>query len=319
MPSEILMPETLCERCRERAATVFITKIVGNEAARHRLCAVCAQRAADAKGADGVLNVVPSAPNPAVPGALLEELVRSLLKQDPNATAPDAELPGLVQSFQAGEFTADEDALDDLEDLEALLDTIANVQNSDGTNGSSKINGSDAGNDSAESSNNDDSGDTDDEPDDAESRDAGIFAEAEMDSADAPSNPLASANPLAFGDGGMRRASDNFASERCPKCGTTWDRLRQDGRAGCSHCYVAFATQLAQVMERVQRASQHAGKAPRAMEKRQRRLLHLRARRDHRLEMLHRRLKESVARENYEEAARLRDKIKIVTSTIVEP
>jgi protein-arginine kinase activator protein McsA len=108
------------------------------------------------------------------------------------------------------------------------------------------------------------------------------------------------------------------ASVRCPKCGTTWDRLKQDGRAGCAQCYSAFSAQLSRVMTRVQRSSQHAGKAPRTAEKRQRRLMHLRARRDHRLEMLNRRLEQSVAQENYEEAAKLRDKIKILTSTIVD-
>jgi protein-arginine kinase activator protein McsA len=114
------------------------------------------------------------------------------------------------------------------------------------------------------------------------------------------------------------RDGNGFASARCPKCSTTWDRLRQDGRAGCAQCYSVFANQLAQVMERVQRASQHAGKAPRTAEKRHRRLLHLRARRDHRLEMLNRRLEESIAQEKYEEAAKLRDKIKVLTSTIVD-
>jgi protein-arginine kinase activator protein McsA len=94
---------------------------------------------------------------------------------------------------------------------------------------------------------------------------------------------------------GQLRGGNGFASARCPKCSTTWDRLRQDGRAGCAQCYSVFADQLSQVMERVQRASQHAGKAPRTAEKRHRRLLHLRARRDHRLEMLNRRLEESIA------------------------
>lgn len=107
-------------------------------------------------------------------------------------------------------------------------------------------------------------------------------------------------------------------SARCIKCGTTWDRLKQDGRAGCGQCYVAFARELANVMERVQKTSQHAGKAPRAMAKRQLRLMHLRRRRDNRLEMLQRRLQESLECEDYEEAAKLRDKIKIVSSTILD-
>lgn len=107
------------------------------------------------------------------------------------------------------------------------------------------------------------------------------------------------------------------ASVRCPHCGTTWDRLKQDGRAGCSGCYTAFRQQLVDVMNRFQRGHQHLGKNPRAAQKRRRRLEHLRQRRDNQLSLLQNRLREAVASEKYEEAAKLRDKIKIVTSTII--
>ena len=107
-------------------------------------------------------------------------------------------------------------------------------------------------------------------------------------------------------------------SLRCPKCGTTWDRLKQDGRAGCSQCYVAFADELVKVLDKMQGASIHEGKTPRTMDKRQKRLMHLRLRRDHRLQMLNRRLEESLDKEDYIEAAKLRDKIKVVSSTILE-
>ena len=108
-------------------------------------------------------------------------------------------------------------------------------------------------------------------------------------------------------------------SARCPKCATTWDRLRQDGRAGCAQCYEAFHQKLVTVMEQMQHESHHTGKLPRAALKRRRRLEQLRTKRDHRLEMLQRRLKEAVAEEKYEDAVQLRDKIKIVSSTIVSP
>ena len=108
-----------------------------------------------------------------------------------------------------------------------------------------------------------------------------------------------------------------IASNRCARCGMTWDRLREDGRAGCATCYETFADELKTVMQKSQRGAQHLGKTPRTMEKRRRRLIHLRERRDHQLELLQRRLEESIAAEKFEEAARLRDKIKIVTSTIV--
>ena len=107
-------------------------------------------------------------------------------------------------------------------------------------------------------------------------------------------------------------------SKRCPKCDTTWDRLREDGRTGCAYCYEAFEDKLLEVMEKMQRAPHHVGKIPVALLKRRQRLHDLRKQRDNRLQMLQNRLKEAVATENYEDAAALRDKIKMVESTIVD-
>jgi len=107
-------------------------------------------------------------------------------------------------------------------------------------------------------------------------------------------------------------------SARCSHCGTTWDRLKADGRAGCASCYNEFRLQLRDVMTRLQSGTDHLGKQPRAAEKRRRRLVHLRQRRDHQLELLQSRLRDAVANERYEEAAKLRDKIKIVAATIVK-
>lgn len=105
------------------------------------------------------------------------------------------------------------------------------------------------------------------------------------------------------------------ATLRCPNCNTTWDRLKHDGRAGCAACYAAFRSQLIEVMARVQRGESHVGKSPREAQKRRRRAENLRARREHQLELLNNRLKEAVAAEKYEVAAKLRDKIKEVTNS----
>lgn len=113
------------------------------------------------------------------------------------------------------------------------------------------------------------------------------------------------------------RATPPIAARRCPRCDTSWDRLRQEGRAGCPYCYTAFAGELRGVMERLQRGATHVGKRPRAAEKRRRRLEQLRVQRDNRLALLQKRLREAVAAERYEEAAELRDKIRVVTSTYV--
>ena len=106
-------------------------------------------------------------------------------------------------------------------------------------------------------------------------------------------------------------------SSWCPHCNTTWDTIKSEGRAGCAACYDAFRDQLGDVLERVQRGETHLGKLPRAAQKRARRLEQLRKRRDHQLEMLQNRLKEAVASEKYEDAAKLRDQIKIVGATVV--
>ena len=102
---------------------------------------------------------------------------------------------------------------------------------------------------------------------------------------------------------------------RYSRCGTTWDRIRHDGRVGCAYCYTTFREQLGEVMERVQRGMEHTGKQPRTALKRERRLQHLRKRRDNQLAMLQNRLRDAVAAENYEEAALLRDKIRAASTS----
>jgi protein-arginine kinase activator protein McsA len=250
------MATTLCDICRQQEATVFVTKVLNNKASKQRLCESCArQRAGEGwmQHLNGEMGVLSSDTiGEALQNLPLDEIVRSLFDQveftEEDALQADADMFG-SGSLNAGEFPADEDAVDEID--EAIGE----------------------------------------EADDRELTEI---------------NP-----PFTWA------APRNIASARCSKCGTTWDRLRQDGRVGCVECYKVFQDQLSEVMERLQHAAQHIGKHPRAAAKRRRRLEHLRARRDHRLAMLQRRLQEAVSAENYEEAAKIRDKIKIVASTIV--
>ncbi len=88
----------------------------------------------------------------------------------------------------------------------------------------------------------------------------------------------------------------------CEQCGLSFLEFRQNGLLGCPHDYDAFAEALGPMLERAHEGrSQHVGKVPvRAGgdERRQADLLRLR--------MM---LKDAVLREQYEEAARLRDQI----------
>ena len=101
--------------------------------------------------------------------------------------------------------------------------------------------------------------------------------------------------------------SENWAA-RCV-CGTTWEKIREEGRVGCAQCYETFRESLASVMGRVQNGPHHVGKFPRAAAKRERHQDNLRKRGAHALEMFKKRLETAVKEQNFEEAARLRDRI----------
>jgi len=106
--------------------------------------------------------------------------------------------------------------------------------------------------------------------------------------------------------GGMVQAHEDAgraAHLACPDCGLTYAEFRTQGRLGCPHDYEVFAEPLQELLERVHGAVEHTGKWPsRAAGGNltdQRELMQLR-----------RQLQEAVDREQYEEAARLRDLIK---------
>jgi protein-arginine kinase activator protein McsA len=274
------MSNTLCDLCKKRLATIFVTKVVNNETSKQRYCESCARQRAAGEGWMQHLAGGTSSP---LQNASLDEVVLGLFQQqndtagDDDGSNSDFSLPNLSSLINFGELSADADTPDELDEIHHSLHELANSFSME--------------------------------------HDADLEEEQ-------PTSPLEPFLEVPA-EPGMETALEAFSrpsavpSIRCPKCGTTWDRLRQDGRAGCANCYEAFHDQLIEVMDRLQRSSQHVGKVPRAALKRRRRLEHLRTRRDHRLEMLNRRLREAVAAEKYEDAAKLRDQIKIVASTIV--
>jgi protein arginine kinase activator len=88
----------------------------------------------------------------------------------------------------------------------------------------------------------------------------------------------------------------------CPACGYTFEQLTVTGLLGCPECYVVFREQLLPVLRRYHRGTTHLGKAPRVRGPRAELRLEI-ARLRHALEA-------AVGREDYEEAARLRDFIR---------
>ena len=94
----------------------------------------------------------------------------------------------------------------------------------------------------------------------------------------------------------------------CPRCGLTYEDFRKSGRLGCGECYENFARILAPLLKRVHGSTQYVGRLspptrPAAKKK---------AVPDEELPALKERLKAAVAAEDFEEAVRLRDRIRLL-------
>jgi protein arginine kinase activator len=96
--------------------------------------------------------------------------------------------------------------------------------------------------------------------------------------------------------------TDELARLTCPTCGLRYMEFRHSGRLGCAHDYDVFRVGLEPLLERIHRHKRHVGKSPRRRGD---------AARQAELLVLRRRLHEAVTNENYEEAVRLRDLLRI--------
>jgi protein arginine kinase activator len=92
------------------------------------------------------------------------------------------------------------------------------------------------------------------------------------------------------------------AAAKCPACGLTFLEFRNHGRFGCAYDYEAFKPELRTLMENIHENTHHTGKSPRRAPKA--RTVHTE------LAQLREQLQTLVNDENYEEAARIRDRIK---------
>ena len=85
------------------------------------------------------------------------------------------------------------------------------------------------------------------------------------------------------------------AVEKCPACGYPADSLHKTGRLGCAVCYEKFSATLAEALRESQKSLLHVGKRP--------------ARRNARSEDLEAELQQLIRSEQYEEAAKVRDRL----------
>jgi protein arginine kinase activator len=84
---------------------------------------------------------------------------------------------------------------------------------------------------------------------------------------------------------------------RCPECGIRLVELRKSGRVGCPHCYEVFRKHIMPLLKRIHGASSHEGTKPATVG------------REPDLARLREELRRAIEAEDFEQAARLRDRI----------
>ncbi|HHV10515.1 MAG TPA: hypothetical protein GXX75_09595 [Clostridiales bacterium] len=107
---------------------------------------------------------------------------------------------------------------------------------------------------------------------------------------------------------GQKKAGTDTPALTCENCGMTYDEFIGKGRFGCARCYQSFHNQLSKTFKGIQGSDIHTGKRPKGLTATAQ---PGQVKRDiSEIEMLSIRLQEAIEKEEFEEAARLRDLIK---------
>lgn len=93
----------------------------------------------------------------------------------------------------------------------------------------------------------------------------------------------------------------------CPACGITFTEIYKSGKVGCLHCWDHFEQELIPILKRVQDGFQHKGKVPKRYQKKEPPRKVEQVRLDALISAAELMLKDSVQREDYENAAIVRD------------
>lgn len=110
------------------------------------------------------------------------------------------------------------------------------------------------------------------------------------------------AKALTSDSGGSELEEALFGQQECPDCGIKFVDFRNNHRLGCSRDYDVFRNELIPLLENIHGETRHVGKTPRRYPQTKQA--------EAEMLQLRQRIKRAVDREDYEEAARLRDQIK---------
>ena len=99
---------------------------------------------------------------------------------------------------------------------------------------------------------------------------------------------------------------------KCPSCGLTHLDFKKAGRLGCAACYTTFRSFLVPLLKKIHGSSQHVGKSPLKIAKPSVARASGAAKKKDGLAELKFKLQKAIEKEAFEEAARLRDEIKVL-------
>jgi protein arginine kinase activator len=88
---------------------------------------------------------------------------------------------------------------------------------------------------------------------------------------------------------------------KCENCGMSYSDFKKIGRFGCSECYSAFKKYLPSLLKRIHGSSKYVGSFPKTRE--------FKEKKDE-LEKLREKLQRAIDKEEFEEAAKIRDRIR---------
>jgi len=109
--------------------------------------------------------------------------------------------------------------------------------------------------------------------------------------------------------GGHVTKAKKETKTKCPRCGLTYEDFKRVGRLGCGECYSAFKDSLLPLLKRIHGSTQHYGKSPKKFKKVVKTTVVTKGKKDE-LGDLKDKLQKAINMEEFEEAAKIRDKIK---------
>ena len=95
---------------------------------------------------------------------------------------------------------------------------------------------------------------------------------------------------------------------KCPECGISYSEFKSKARLGCSNDYDVFRNELLRLLEKIHGSTTHAGKTPHTVD--------AQIRKETELIRLKKDLDSVVKSENFERAAEIRDRIRILETEL---